>query len=92
MAFTAAVQLCLKMPTNSLIREFSNGSLGIFDVEIRDLDCYQDFMNQVKPALAAAGAKYLARGGEHRLYEGDWTPRRIMILEFPSIESWEGFL
>jgi uncharacterized protein (DUF1330 family) len=48
-------------------------------------------MNQVKPALAAAGAKYLARGGEHRIYEGDWIPRRIVILEFPSIEAWEGF-
>ncbi len=66
-------------------------ALVIFDVEIRDLDRYQDFMNQVKPALAAAGAKYLARGGEHRIYEGDWTPRRIVILEFPSIEAWEGF-
>jgi uncharacterized protein (DUF1330 family) len=48
-------------------------------------------MNQVKPALAAAGAKYLARGGEHRIYEGDLIPRRIVILEFPSIEAWEGF-
>ena len=66
-------------------------ALVIFDVEIRDLDRYQDFMNQVKPALAAAGAKYLARGGEHRIYEGDWIPRRIVILEFPSIEAWEGF-
>ncbi len=66
-------------------------ALVIFDVEIRDLDRYQGFMNQVKPALAAAGAKYLARGGEHRIYEGDWIPRRIVILEFPSIEAWEGF-
>jgi uncharacterized protein (DUF1330 family) len=66
-------------------------ALVIFDVEIRDLARYPDFMNQVKPALAAAGAKYLARGGEHRIYEGDWIPRRIVILEFPSIEAWEGF-
>ena len=63
----------------------------IFDVEIREAARYQDFMNQVKPALAAAGAKYLARGGEHRVYEGDWQPRRIVILEFPSIEAWETF-
>jgi len=41
--------------------------------------------------LAAAGAKYLARGVEHRIYEGDWIPRRIVILEFPTIEAWEGF-
>ena len=63
----------------------------IFDVEIRDLDRYQDFMSQVKPALADAGAKYLTRGGEHRVYEGDWKPRRIVILEFPSINAWSNF-
>jgi uncharacterized protein (DUF1330 family) len=34
-----------------------------FDVEVRDAERYQDFMRQVKPQLAAAGARYLARGG-----------------------------
>ena len=63
----------------------------IFDVEIRDAVRYQDFMGQVKPALAAAGARYLARGGPLKVYEGDWTPRRIVILEFPSVAAWEEF-
>jgi uncharacterized protein (DUF1330 family) len=63
----------------------------VFDVEIRDSARYQDFMSAVKPALAAAGARYLARGGAHRVYEGDWQPRRIVILEFPSIAAWEAF-
>lgn len=35
----------------------------IFDVEIRDMARYQDFMKGVKAALDAAGARYLARGG-----------------------------
>jgi len=63
----------------------------VFDVEIRDMSRYQDFMKQVKPALDAAGARYLARGGTHKVYEGDWEPRRIVILEFPSIATWEEF-
>ena len=63
----------------------------IFDVEIRDMARYQDFMNQVKPALQAAGARYLTRGGAHKVHEGDWSPRRIVILEFPSIPAWEAF-
>ena len=63
----------------------------IFDVEIRDPVRYQDFMKQVKPALDAAGARYLARGGAHKVYEGDWTPRRIVVLEFPSVAAWEAF-
>lgn len=63
----------------------------IFDVEIRDPDRYQDFMKKVKPALDEAGARYLARGGAHKVYEGDWRPRRIVLLEFPSIAAWESF-
>ena len=35
----------------------------IFDVEIFDPPKYQVFMNGVKPALEAAGGKYLARAG-----------------------------
>ncbi len=63
----------------------------IFDVEIRDPARYQEFMTGVKPALEAAGAKYLARGGTHKVYEGDWQPRRIVLLEFPSVQAWEEF-
>ena len=63
----------------------------IFDVEIRDPARYQEFMNGVKPALEQAGAKYLARGGAHKVYEGDWEPRRIVLLEFPSLQAWEDF-
>jgi uncharacterized protein (DUF1330 family) len=63
----------------------------IFDVEIRDPARYQEFMAGVKPALEAAGARYLARGGAHKVYEGDWDPRRIVLLKFPSVEAWETF-
>ena len=63
----------------------------IFDVEIRDMTKYQEFVKGVKPAIDAAGARYLARGGAHKVYEGDWTPRRIIVLEFPSVSAWETF-
>jgi len=63
----------------------------IFDVEISDMEKYQEFMLGVKPALEKAGAKYLSRGGQHKVYEGDWEPRRIVLLEFPTIEDWEEF-
>jgi uncharacterized protein (DUF1330 family) len=48
-------------------------------------------MARVKPALEAAGARYLARGGAHKVHEGDWEPRRIVIIEFPSVSAWEAF-
>ena len=63
----------------------------IFDVDIRDMDKYRVFMDGVKPALEATGARYLARGGAHKVHEGAWSPRRIVLLEFPSMEAWEAF-
>ena len=63
---------------------------AIFDVDIRDMAKYQEFMAGVKPALEKAGARYLARGGKHQIYEGDWSPRRIVLLE-PSLEAFETF-
>lgn len=63
----------------------------IFDVDIRDPERYQEFMSGVEPALEMAGARYLARGGAHKVHEGDWEPRRIVLLEFPSVEAWEAF-
>jgi uncharacterized protein (DUF1330 family) len=64
---------------------------AIFDVEIHNPERYQDFMAQIKPALEAAGARYLSRGGAHKVYEGDWIPRRIVLLEFPSVAVFEEF-
>ena len=63
----------------------------IFDVDIRDMARYQDFMAGVKPALEAAGARYLVRGGPHKVYEGEWSPRRLVLLEFPSAEAADAF-
>ena len=63
----------------------------IFDVDIRDMQQYQSFMSGVKPAIEAAGGKYLARGGTHKVYEGDWELRRIVLFEFPSVAAFESF-
>ncbi len=64
---------------------------AIFDVEIYDLERYQEFMAKVKPVIDSVGGKYLTRGGVHKVYEGDWEPRRIVLAEFPSIEAFEEF-
>lgn len=63
----------------------------IFDIDIFDLARYQEFMIQAKPAIESAGGKYLARGGKHKVLEGDWEPRRIVLFEFPSLAKAEEF-
>ncbi len=63
----------------------------IFDVDIRDTTRYQEFMAGARPAVEAAGGRYLARGGAHKVHEGDWVPRRIVLIEFPSVAAFESF-
>jgi uncharacterized protein (DUF1330 family) len=64
---------------------------AIFDVDVHDMERYREFMVRVKPAIEAAGGKYLVRAGEHRVYEGDWVPRRLVMFEFESVAAFEGF-
>jgi len=63
----------------------------IFEVQIRDAERWNDFSLQLKPLLAAAGAKYLVRGGVPKVREGDWSPQRLSILEFPSSQALDSF-
>lgn len=63
----------------------------LFDVEIRDPACDQAFSRGVEPALEAAGARGLARGGAHEVCMGGWTPRRIVPIESPSVSACEAF-
>jgi uncharacterized protein (DUF1330 family) len=59
----------------------------IYDVEIHDPNLYQDFMEQVKPLVETFGGKYLARGGAHEVLEGNWEPTRIVLFEFPDMDT-----
>ncbi len=63
----------------------------IFDVDVHDMPRFQEFMTAGKVAVEAAGGRYLARGGAHKVYEGDWQPRRLVLFEFPSIAEFEAF-
>jgi uncharacterized protein (DUF1330 family) len=63
----------------------------IFDVTIRDLPKYQEYMQRIKPVIEATGGRYLVRGGEHMVIEGDWKPTRLVIFEFPSLAAVQSF-
>jgi len=46
---------------------------------------YETYRQQVPATIAAYGGRYLARGGATEVLEGSWSPRRCVILEFPSM-------
>ncbi len=59
----------------------------IVDVKVNDAERYENYKKMVPPSLRAYGGKFLVRGGEFEVLEGDWQPNRIVILEFESVES-----
>ena len=57
----------------------------IADIEVLDRAGYEAYRQQVPATIAAYGGRYLARGGATEVLEGSWSPRRCVILEFPSM-------
>jgi uncharacterized protein (DUF1330 family) len=57
----------------------------IADIEITDPAGYEEYRRRVADTVARYGGRYLARGGAVETLEGDWRPRRLVVLEFPSV-------
>jgi uncharacterized protein (DUF1330 family) len=59
----------------------------VVNIEVEDAVRYQDYIKAVPPTIAAFGGKYLARGGNVEVLEGEWRPKRLVVVEFPSAEK-----
>lgn len=57
----------------------------IADVEVTDPAGFAEYQQLVGATIAAYGGRYLVRGGDTNTVEGDWQPRRLVILEFESV-------
>jgi uncharacterized protein (DUF1330 family) len=58
----------------------------IADIDVHDSETYRGYTALVPGTLEPFGGRFLVRGGEHELLEGDWQPRRLVIVEFPSAD------
>ena len=52
-----------------------------------DADALQEYRRRNTDSVAAAGGRFLVRGGEHELLEGEWDTRRIVVMEFPDLRG-----
>jgi len=59
----------------------------VVEVEVEDPVRYEDYKKMVPPSLAAYGGRFLVRGGKVENLEGDWTPKRLVICEFSSVDQ-----
>jgi uncharacterized protein (DUF1330 family) len=59
----------------------------IADVEVVNPELYADYSAGVPATLEPYGGRFLVRGGATELIEGDWLPRRLVVIEFPSADA-----
>lgn len=58
----------------------------IVDIDVTDPAAYEEYKRLAPATVAAHGGRYLARGGRVEKLEGDWIPKRLVILEFESVD------
>ncbi len=63
----------------------------IADVEVTDPAKYEDYKKLTPGAIAKFGGRFVTRGGQTSVLEGDWRPHRVVIIEFPSFEQAKTF-
>ena len=59
----------------------------IVDVDVTDPEAYTEYTSQVPATIEQYGGRFLVRGGRYETLEGDWSPKRIVLIEFPSVEA-----
>jgi uncharacterized protein (DUF1330 family) len=59
----------------------------IAEVDVQDGALFEEYRKLVPATIARHGGKYLVRGGATETKEGGWTPKRIVVLEFPTMEQ-----
>jgi uncharacterized protein (DUF1330 family) len=57
------------------------------NVKVTDPQQYEEYKKLSTKAFQAHGVQPLVRGGAVEVLEGDWTPDRAVMLEFPSKEK-----
>jgi uncharacterized protein (DUF1330 family) len=58
----------------------------VANIDVTNPEGYREYTRQVDATIEAHGGRFLARGGELDVREGDWRPR-LVLLEFPSLDA-----
>ena len=60
-------------------------------VEITDAAKYQEYVRATPAAIERYGGKFIIRGGELITLEGPPETRRLVVIEFPTLEQAKAF-
>jgi uncharacterized protein (DUF1330 family) len=57
------------------------------ELEITDPVGFEEYRKQVPAAIQKYGGRHVVRGRTTHTLEGDWQPKRLVVIEFPSLEQ-----
>ena len=64
----------------------------IVEIEVTDPVGYEEYKKRAAATVQQYGGKYIIRGGACETLEGDWKPKRIVVLQFNKIEAARAWL
>jgi len=59
----------------------------VVSVDVHDPVKYDEYRKMVPPTIAAYGGRFVVRGAPLHEMEGKWPRPRLVIVEFPDVES-----
>jgi uncharacterized protein (DUF1330 family) len=59
----------------------------IAETDINNPEQYERYRAVVPATLEAYGGRFLVRGGEHAVLEGEWQPTRLVVIEFDDLDA-----
>ena len=57
----------------------------INDMDVTDPALLEEYKKLSPATVSRYGGRFLARGGQVETLEGTWSPKRLVIIEFPSV-------
>jgi uncharacterized protein (DUF1330 family) len=64
----------------------------VLDFSVSDVPGFLPYVQAIPAFIEKHGGRYIVRGVEPTVMEGDWRPERMVVLEFPARENAEAFL
>ena len=58
----------------------------VTEIEVLDPVRYEDYKKMSPVSIQAYGGRFIVRGGKTETLEGKWSPKRFVVIEFPSVE------
>lgn len=59
----------------------------ILDIDVHHEALYARYVAQATSVIEKAGGRYLVRGGRVVTLSGDWHPKRLVVIEFDTVEQ-----